>query len=128
MASNSHAGELPRRKHTTFRTRQKFEIKNKIIFHQDSAPAHKSVLTKGKLRGLHYELLEHPPYSQDLAPSDLSLPKTQTLPRSSAFFFKSRGDCGCRGVFCRSYYRDRIMALEHCWNKCISLKVDYIEK
>jgi len=33
----------------------------------------------------------------------LSLPKTQTLPRWSAFFFKSRGDCSCRGVFCRSY-------------------------
>ena len=33
----------------------------------------------------------------------LSLPKTQTLPRWSAFFFESRGDCSCRGVFCRSY-------------------------
>jgi len=25
---NSYAGELPRRKHTTYRTRRKFEIKN----------------------------------------------------------------------------------------------------
>jgi len=33
----------------------------------------------------------------------LSLPKTQTLPRWSAFFFESRGDFSCRGVFCRSY-------------------------
>ena len=34
----------------------------------------------------------------------LSLPKTQTLPRWSAFYFsESRGDCSCRGVFCRSY-------------------------
>jgi hypothetical protein len=31
--------------------------KKKIIFHQDSAPAHKSVLAMGKLRDLHYELL-----------------------------------------------------------------------
>ena len=28
----------------------------------------------------------------------------------------------------RNYYRDGIMALEHRWNKCISLKGDYIEK
>jgi histone-lysine N-methyltransferase SETMAR len=42
----------------------------KIIFHQDNAPTHKSVLAMGKLRDLHYELLEHPPYSIDLAPSD----------------------------------------------------------
>ena len=30
--SNSDAGELPRRKHTTFRTRQKFEIKKGVFF------------------------------------------------------------------------------------------------
>jgi hypothetical protein len=28
--SNSHVGELQRRKHTTYRTRRKFEIKNRI--------------------------------------------------------------------------------------------------
>jgi histone-lysine N-methyltransferase SETMAR len=32
-----------------------------------------SVLAIGKLRDLHYELLEHPPYSPDLAPSDFCL-------------------------------------------------------
>ena len=47
--------------------------KKKIIFYQDNAPAHKSVLAMGKLRDLHYELLEHPPYSPDLAPSDFCL-------------------------------------------------------
>jgi len=47
--------------------------RKKIIFHQDSAPAHKSVLAIGKLRDLHYEVLEHPPYSTDLAPSDFFL-------------------------------------------------------
>ena len=77
--------------------------KKKIIFHQDNAPAHKSVLAMGKLRDLHYELSEDSPYSPDLAHSRLlSLPKTQTLPHWSAFFFESRGDCSCRGVFCIS--------------------------
>jgi len=47
--------------------------KKKIIFHQDNAPAHKSVLAMGKLRDLHYELLEHLLFSPDLAPSDFSL-------------------------------------------------------
>jgi hypothetical protein len=40
-----------------------------------------------KLRDLRYDFLEHPPYFQDLAPSDFCLPKTQTLSRWSAFFF-----------------------------------------
>jgi histone-lysine N-methyltransferase SETMAR len=58
--------------------------KKKIIFHQDNAPAHKTVLAMGKLRDLHYELLEHSPYSPDLAPSDFCLfPKLQ-----------------CHGLFC----------------------------
>jgi hypothetical protein len=28
----------------------------------------------------------------------------------------------------KNHYRDRIMALEHCWNNCISLKGDDVEK
>jgi histone-lysine N-methyltransferase SETMAR len=48
-------------------------LQKKIIFHQDNTPAHKSVLAIGKLRVLHYELLQHPPYSLDLAPSNLCL-------------------------------------------------------
>jgi hypothetical protein len=78
--------------------------KKKIIFHQDNAPAQKSNVAMGKLRNLHYELLEHPSYSPDLAPSDFFLlPNTQSLPHWSAFFFFFRGDCSGRGVFCRSY-------------------------
>jgi len=77
--------------------------KKKIIFYQGNAPAKKRVLAMGKLRDLHHELLKHPPYSPDLAPSDFYLStKIQTLPRCSVFFFESRGDCSCRGVFCRS--------------------------
>ena len=47
--------------------------RKKVIFLQDNAPAHKSVFAIGKLRDLRYELLKHPPYSPDLAPSDFSL-------------------------------------------------------
>jgi histone-lysine N-methyltransferase SETMAR len=35
----------------------------------------------GKLRDLHYDLLEHPPYSPDLAPSDFCL-----YPKLKVFF------------------------------------------
>jgi histone-lysine N-methyltransferase SETMAR len=62
--------------------------KENIIFHQENAPAHKSVLAMRKFRVMHYELLEHPPYSPNLAPSNFYLfPKLKTLPRWSAFFF-----------------------------------------
>jgi hypothetical protein len=90
-----------RRKNSGEKTRF---AKEKIIFHQDNAPTHKSVLAMGKLRDLHYKLLEHPPYSPDLAPSDFCLfRKLKLFLAGQPFFFESRGDCSCRGVFCRSY-------------------------
>jgi len=78
--------------------------KKKSSFIRTIHPSRKVFWSIGKLRDLHYELLEHPPYSPDLAPSDFYLfPKLKFFPRWSAFFFESRGDCSCRRVFCRSY-------------------------
>ena len=47
--------------------------KKKIIFHEDNAPAHQSVLAMERLQDLRYDLLGHPHYSTDLAPSDFHL-------------------------------------------------------
>ena len=44
--------------------------KRKVLFHQDNAPRHKPIATMAKL---HFELVPHPPYSLDLAPSDYYL-------------------------------------------------------
>jgi hypothetical protein len=68
--------------------------KKKIIFHQDHAPAHKSVLAMAL-----WILGTSPLFPRFGSLWLLSLPKTQTFPRWSAFFFESRGDCSCRGVF-----------------------------
>jgi histone-lysine N-methyltransferase SETMAR len=59
--------------------------KKNIIFHQDNAPAQKSVLAVGKLRDLHYELLEHLPYSLDLAPSFISSQNSNSSSLVSVF-------------------------------------------
>jgi hypothetical protein len=47
--------------------------KKKALFHKDNAPCHKSIKTMAKLHKLGYELLPHPPYSPDLAPSNFFL-------------------------------------------------------
>jgi len=104
--------------------------KKKIIFHQDNVPAHKSVLAMGKLRDLHYELLEHPPYSPDLAPSDFCLfPKLKLFLAGQRFSSNQEAIAAVEGYFAdltKNHYRDRIMVLEHRWNKCISLKGDNV--
>jgi len=86
----------------------------------------------GKLRDLHYELLEHPPYSPDLAPSDFSLfPKLKLFVFGQHFSSNKEAITAVEGYFAdltKNHYRDGIMALELRWNKCISLKGDYVEK
>jgi len=90
--------------------------KKKIIFHQNNAHAHKSVLAMGKLRDLHYELLEHPPYSPDLAPSEFYLfPKLKLVLAGQRFSSNQKAITAAEGYFAdltKNHYRDGIMALE----------------
>jgi len=85
-----------------------------------------------KLRDLHYELLKHPPYSPDLAPSDFYLfPKLKLFLAGQRFSSNPEATAAVERHFAdltKNHYRDGIMALEHRWNKCISLKEDYVEK
>jgi hypothetical protein len=86
----------------------------------------------GKLRDLHYELLEHLPYCPDLAPSNFRLFPKLTLFRSGLHFSSNQeANAAVEGYFAdltKNHYRDKIMALEYRWHKCISLKGDYVEK
>jgi histone-lysine N-methyltransferase SETMAR len=84
----------------------------------------------GKLRDLYYELLEHPPYSPDLAPSDFYLfPKFKLFLAGQRFSSNQEAIADVDGYFAdltKHHCRNEIMALEHRWNKCISLKGDYV--
>jgi histone-lysine N-methyltransferase SETMAR len=106
--------------------------KKKIIFHQDNAPAHKSALTISKLTELKYELLEHPPYSPDLAPSDFHLfPNLKKSLRGKRFSSNEEVIAAIEGYFeglPENHFSTGIHELENRWNKCIELKGDYIEE
>jgi histone-lysine N-methyltransferase SETMAR len=69
-----------------------------------------------KLRDLHYELLEHPPYSPDLAPSDFCLfPKLKFFLTGQCFSSNQVATTAVEGYFAdvtKKHYRDGIMALE----------------
>jgi hypothetical protein len=86
----------------------------------------------GKLRDLYYELLEHLLYSADLAPSGFYLfPKLKLSLAGKCFSSNQEAIAAVEGYFAdltKNHYRDRIMALEHHWNKCIKLKEYYVEK
>jgi histone-lysine N-methyltransferase SETMAR len=107
-------------------------VKKKVLFHQDNAPSHTSAVSMAKIHELRYELLPHPPYSPDLAPSDFFLfpnlkkwlggkrftSNEELITETNAYF----------DDFDKSYYSDGIKKCEYRWNKCIELKGDYVEK
>jgi len=71
----------------------------------------------GKLRDLHYELLEQPPYSPDLAPSDFYLfPKLKLFLAGQRFSSSQEAIAAVVGYFAdltKNHNRDGILALEH---------------
>ena len=49
-----------------------------VLLHQDNAPAHKSLVAMSAVHDCGFELIDHPPYSPDLAPIGLfSVPKLE---------------------------------------------------
>lgn len=105
--------------------------KKKILFHQDNAPCHKSMKTMAKLNEMGYELLPHPPYSPDLAPSDYFLfadlkrmlagkkftTNEEVIAETEAYFEAKD----------KSYFKGGIEKLEDRYNRCIALEGMYVE-
>ena len=100
--------------------------KKKVLFRQDNAPSHKSMKTVVKLNEWIFELLPHPPYSPDLAPSDYCLFADQ-----KKFFREKRFDSNEEVIAeteayfeskDESFYKKGIEKLEKHWNECITFE------
>lgn len=106
--------------------------KKKVLFHHDNAPAHSSAISTAKLVELRYELLPHPPYSPDLAPSDFFLfPNLKKWLGGKRFSSNSEIITATNAYFEefeKSYFLEGLKKLEHRWKKCIIMKGDYVEK
>ena len=104
----------------------------RVLFHQDNAPCHKSFATMEELRELHFEFLPHPPYSPDRAPSDYYLFKhlkqelcgnkfgsnEEVIAETESYFEGLDG----------SYYKRSIEMLKKRCTDCITLKGDYLDE
>ena len=49
------------------------KLTKSVLHHQENAPAHKSLVAMSAVHDRGFELIDHPPYSPDLAPSDYFL-------------------------------------------------------
>jgi hypothetical protein len=85
----------------------------------------------GKLRDLYNDFLEHPPYFPDLAPCDFyPFPKLKFFLAGQSFSSNQEAIATLDVYFAdltKNQFREGVMALEHRWNKCVTLKGDYVE-
>ena len=101
-----------------------------IIFHQDNARLHVSLMTREKLLQLGWEVLIHLPYSPDVAPSDFYL--FWSLQNSlNGRKFNSLEDCKrhLEQFFAqkdKKFWGDGIMKLPEKWQKVVEQKGEYI--
>ena len=106
--------------------------KMKVLFRQDNALCHKSMKTIVKLNELSFELLLHPPYSQDLAPSDywlfIDLKKmlqgkrfasNEEVIAETEAYFKNKDE---------SFYKKGIEKLEKHFNEYITFEGNYVDE
>ena len=107
-------------------------LAKKVLFHHDNAPAHTSVIATAKLFDLRYEILSHPPYSPDLAPSDYFLFPNMKIWLGGKRFSSNEETIAATNEyfeeFDKNYFLEDIKKLEYRYIKCIQLKVDYVEK
>lgn len=92
-----------------------------VVFHHDNARPHVSLVTREKLEELGWEVLMHPPYSPDLAPSDYHLFRSlQNSLNGVTLASKEACEIHLAKFFTdkpKKFYSDGIIVLPEKWQK-----------
>lgn len=103
-----------------------------VLLLHDNAPAHRSVIAQQTIRDCGFIQLGHPAYSPDLAPSDYYLFRhLKKYLRGIRFEDDEAVKDAVNGWLegqSADFYFQGIVCLPDKWDKCISVRGDYIEK
>jgi histone-lysine N-methyltransferase SETMAR len=98
----------------------------------DNAPPHTCRVATAAVRDLNFELVNHPPYSPDLAPSDYYLFRLLKRALKGTSFSDDNELVAAVNSFFdsqeESFYSDGILCLNSKWEACVLAKGEYIEK
>ena len=108
------------------------KVRAGLVLHMDNAPVHTALVAKAAIREADIELLSHPPYSPDLAPSDYWLfPNLKKALKGRRFKDTSDVIEAANQWFedqSEEFYKTGVMKLRSRCEKCILVRGDYVEK
>ena len=94
------------------------KLRRKVL-HQYNAPSHKSLVAMAAISTEGFELLDHPPYSSDLAPSDYRVfPKLKEHLRAKKFSSDNEVMRSVNQWFAevgQRFFQEAVEMLEHHW-------------
>ena len=103
-----------------------------VVFHQDNARPHTAARTMAKIEQLGWEVLVHPPYSPDLAPSDYHLFGPLKSHMRGNHFNTDAAVIEAVSKWIKTqpteFFAKGIDNLVGRWNKCVEKDGDYVEK
>ena len=114
------------------REKRRGKLSKGILLPQDNARVHTCKIAMDAVERNGYELILHPAYSLDLAPSDYFLFPNLKKNICGCHFRSNKEVVAAVEEWVRDkdsgFFSSELMALEHCWSKCIILEGNYIEK
>ena len=103
-----------------------------VLLQQDNARVHTCKFAMEAVERNGYELIPHPAYSPDLAPSDFFLFPNLKKDIHGLHFWSDEKVVMAVKEWVNGkdpdFFSSGLMALEHRWSKCITLEGNYIEK
>lgn len=128
--SDKYCSQLDKLKRALLKDRPELINRKVVVFHQDNAKPHTSLQTRQKLLRLGWDVLPHPPYSPDLAPSDYYLFRSLQNDLNGMTFASEELLKNYLNEFfaqkSQNFYERGIMQLPERWQKVIDQNGQYI--
>ena len=117
---------------TTIREKRRGKLSKGVLLQQDNARVPTCKVAMDAVERNGYELIPHPAYSPDRAPSDFflfpNLKKGYPWTSFPVWWRSHDGSWGVGQWKGPEIFSSGLMALEHHWSKCITLEGNYMEK